>query len=161
MSLEILSKEYAESTFISGPVIKTITSSDGSVSVFTNGPNVDLKVNGGGGVALGDVKAKVFNFYLANSSNDWLFEGETVVNIFKSLDGFDRVRIGHFSFNQTNWTHSDPMTSIDSFYSQPVTIRFRKETSINEILSNFTDPEWLISSYFLYAYPLVHISDNW
>lgn len=50
MSLEIISKKYAETTFISGPVVKTITSSDGSVSVFTDGPNVDLKVKSGGEV---------------------------------------------------------------------------------------------------------------
>lgn len=134
--------------------------------VLTAGENIKIENNvisatGGGAIPMGDVKAKVFNFYLANNSNDWIFEGETVVNIFKSLDGFDRVRIGTFGFNENNWTPSDPMTSIDSFYSQQVTIRFRKETSINEILSNFTDPEWLISSYFLYAYPLVHIGDNW
>lgn len=46
--IEILTKDYADSVYVSGPVIKEITSSDGSVSVFVDGPKVDLKVKSGG-----------------------------------------------------------------------------------------------------------------
>lgn len=49
-NITLVSKEYADSTFASGPVVKTITSSDGSVSVFTDGPNVDLKLKPDGEV---------------------------------------------------------------------------------------------------------------
>lgn len=48
-NIEILTKGYADSVFASGPVVKEITSSDGSVSVFVDGPKVDLTVKSGGG----------------------------------------------------------------------------------------------------------------
>lgn len=63
-NITLVSKEYAESVFTTGPVIKEITSSDGSVSVFVNGPKVDLKVNSGGS---DDDKLCAFRVYLDHS----------------------------------------------------------------------------------------------
>lgn len=56
-NITLVSKEYAESVFTTGPVVKEITSSDGSVSVFVDGPKVDLKVNTGSGT---ETKAKAW-----------------------------------------------------------------------------------------------------
>lgn len=50
------------SLFVSGPVIKEITSSDNSVSIFVDGPKIDLKVQGGGGMSLTDLK-DIFDTY--------------------------------------------------------------------------------------------------
>lgn len=113
---------------------------------------VDSKSSGG--LSLADVKSKCFNFKVQNNSNDWMFDGVSVVQAFNNLDGFITARIGTFPVN-SEWTwQNDQFGCLYSFYSQPVTLFFNKETTINEILSNLPDN---VTRYIDWACPLVYL----
>lgn len=114
---------------------------------------VDSKSSGG--LSLADVKSKCFNFKVQNNSNDWIFDGASVIQAFNNLDGFERALIGN-NLPSSDWMWRDnPYDSMDSFYSRPVTLFFNKETTINEILSNLPDN---VTWYIDWACPLVYLS---
>lgn len=139
-NVTLISKEYAESVFTTGPVIKEITSSDGSVSVFVDGPKVDLKVKSGGGSDDGDnIKYKSFCFTCMDQT----------ATAWPDIDGIITALINKYGYRHAAYhTYSSGMRYFDDWESlsdampydenTPIYVRISTAATLQDILDTIS-----------------------